>query len=468
MGNWGEGIPSQVVPINMNLLPTGDILYWDKWGTNWDGQPHLFDPRTGAITKAAALAYDLFCSGHAFLADGRLLVVGGHVHDMDGEPKASIYDPISGTWTRIPDMNAGRWYPTAVTLGNGDVLVMGGTYIPTGKTQPEIDRLPQVWEAATNRWRDLSTALQGWVPQWSDYYPHLYVAPNGKVFDAGLHGPTRYLDTTGTGNWTFVANSHLSYRDYGSSVMYAPGKVLLTGGNQRDWNGQPVGLPESSAEVIDLNQAMPQWRMVAPMHVGRRQHTLTLLPDGRVLATGGSSAAGFDNPTGPDYQAEIWDPATEKWTEVAAETHYRGYHSTAVLLPDGRVLVGGGGHPDSAVGPQLNFEIYSPPYLFRGARPQVGAAPSQVAYGRAFTVETPDAASIADVTWIRLGSVTHSFNAGQRINRLAFSKTADGLEVTPPADPNLAPPGDYMLFLLNGEGVPSVAHFIRVGQAAPV
>ena len=188
-------------------------------------------------------------------------------------------------------------------------------------------------------------------------------------------------------------------------------------------------------------------------------------PDGRVLATGGSSATEFDNPAGADYQAEIWDPATEKWTEMAAETHYRGYHSTAVLLPDGRVLVGGGGHPDSAIGPQLNFEIYSPPYLFRGARPQVGAAPAQVAYGRAFTVETPDAPSIADVTWIRLGSVTHAFNAGQRINHLAFSKTADGLEITPPADPNLAPPGDYMLFLLNGDGVPSVAHFIRVGQA---
>src|SRR5204862_6657164 len=144
-------------------------------------------------------------------------------------------------------------------------------------------------------------------------------------------------------------------------------------------------------------------------------HTPTRLPAGLVWPTGGSSATGVDSPAGADHQAEIGDPATEKWTEMAAETHYRGYHSTALLLPDGRVLVGGGGHPDSTVGPQLNFEIYSPPYLFRGDRPRVGAAPSQVAYGRTFTVETPDAASIADVTWIRLGSVTHSFNAGQHI-----------------------------------------------------
>jgi galactose oxidase-like protein/Calx-beta domain-containing protein len=467
VGSWSEGIPSQVVPINMTLLPTGEVLYWDRWGPNWDGQPRLLDLGTGAIARAAALTYDLFCSGQALMPDGRLLVAGGHVADMDGEAKASIYDPLLGTWTGLQDMNAGRWYPTVVTLGNGDVLVMGGTFIPAGKQQPEIDRLPQVWDVSNNRWRDLSTALQGWVPEWSDYYPFLYVAPNGKVFDAGPHGPSRYLDTTGTGNWTFVANSHLPYRDYGSSVMYAPGKILMTGGNRRDGNGQPILLPESSAEVIDLNQAAPQWRMVAPMEVGRRQHTLTLLPDGHVLATGGSSASGFDNSTGADYQAEMWDPAIEKWTGMAAETHYRGYHSTALLLPDGRVLVGGGGHPDSTVGAQLNFEIYSPPYLFRGSRPRIDAAPSQVGYGRTFSVQTPDAASIKDVTWIRLGSVTHAFNAGQRINQLAFSRNADGtgLEITPPSDPNLAPPGDYMLFLLNGDGVPSVAQFLRVGPA---
>jgi hypothetical protein len=364
-------------------------------------------------------------------------------------------------------MNAGRWYPTAITLASGDILVMGGTYIPPGKTQPEIDRRPQVWEVSTNRWRDLTTALQGWVPDWSDYYPHLYLAPNGRVFDAGPHGPSRYLDTTGTGNWTFVANSHLPYRDYGSSVMYAPGKIMISGGNRRDGQGKPIGLPETSVEVIDLNDAAPAWRSVAPMLHGRRQHNTTLLPDGRVLAIGGSSAAGFDEPAGAVLDAEMWDPATEKWSEMAGESHYRGYHSTALLLPDGRVLVGGGGHPDSTVGAQLNFEIYSPPYLFRGPRPRVDAAPSQVAYGRAFTVATPDAASIAAVTWLRLGSVTHAFNVGQRINNLAFSQSAAGLQIVPPANPNLAPPGDYMRFLLDGNGVPSVGRVVRIGPAPP-
>jgi hypothetical protein len=468
LGSWGEAIPSEIVPINMSLLPTGDILYWDRHDhvQNWDGQPRVLNLATYAITKTAALAYDLFCSGHALLVDGRLLAVGGHVADFDGEPKASIYDPVSGTWTRVPDMNAGRWYPTAVTLPSGDVLVMGGTYIPAGKTQPQIDTLPQVWQAATNTWRDLTTARQGWVPDWSDYYPFLYVAPNGRVFDAGPHGPARYLDTSGTGSWTFVANSRLPYRDYGSSVMYEPGKVMISGGNRRDERGQPVLLPEASVEVIDLNEPNPAWRSIAPMHVGRRQHNTTLLPDGRVLVTGGSSATGFDNPAGAVYGAEIWDPATETWTEMASESHYRGYHSSALLLPDGRVLVGGGGHPDSTVGAQLNFEIYSPPYLFRGTRPRVGAAPAEVSYGRTFSVETPDAASIAAVNWIRLGAVTHAFNSGQHINHLPFSRTATGLQVAPPADPNLAPPGDYMLFLINRDGVPSVAHFIRVEHGA--
>jgi hypothetical protein len=187
VGSWGAAIPSQVVPIQMSLLPTGDVMYWDRHdhSLSWDGQPRLWDPRADVVANAAALTYDLFCSGYALLADGRLLVVGGHVADLDGEKKASIYDPVSGTWTRLPDMNAGRWYPTALTLASGDVLVMGGTYVPVGRTQHEINLVPQVWQAASNTWRDLSTAQQGWVPQWADFYPFLYVAPNGRVFDAG-------------------------------------------------------------------------------------------------------------------------------------------------------------------------------------------------------------------------------------------------------------------------------------------
>jgi hypothetical protein len=226
--------------------------------------------------------------------------------------------------------------------------------------------------------------------------------------------------------------------------MYDAGKILLNGG------GDP---PTATAEVIDLNAPTPSWRSVHSMANARRQSNSTLLPDGKVLVTGGSSGSGFDNSTNPVYPAEIWDPSTEQWTTVASITVYRGYHSTAVLLPDGRVVSAGG----EVGGP--SYEIYSPPYLFQGPRPTITSAPTNVGYGQTFFVQTPDATSIRQVTWLRLTSVTHSFNQNQRLLHLAFSQVTGGLNVTSPANANLSPPGDYMLFIVNSNGVPSVGWF---------
>jgi hypothetical protein len=248
--------------------------------------------------------------------------------------------------------------------------------------------------------------------------------------------------------------------------MYADGKVLIAGGNPRESDpaAPPTILPSATAEVIDLNAPTPSWRSVSPMSVGRRHLNTTLLPDGKVLVTGGSSFPGLDNPAGSVLYAEMWNPATETWSIMAGYTRYRGYHSNALLLPDGRVLVAGGGHPNPPGGSaQANLEIYSPPYLFKGARPQITSAPQQVVYGQTFFVGTSEPQSINSVVWIRLSSTTHAFNQNQRINRLSFSRTTRGLSVTAPASANLAPPGHYILFILNRSGVPSVARIIRVG-----
>jgi Domain of unknown function (DUF1929)/Calx-beta domain len=485
-GQWGPVVNWPVVPIHMHLLPTGKVLIWDRHkepndpnnpsepGVHWDGEPRLWDPTTQAFSTLPLPGYDLFCGGHAFLADGRLLVSGGHIPrppPMDGgvgEDKASIYDPFNNSWTRAPNMNAGRWYPTNTTLANGDMLVLAGT--TTG--YENVNPLPQVWQAANGTWRNLTTALQGNFPAWADFYPFLYLAPNGKVFNAGPQQTSRYLDTSGTGAWTDVAAGSLSYRDYGSSVMYDDGKVLVVGGNPREsgQNVTPTILPSATAEVIDLGQLNPVWRVVSPMSAGRRHLNTTLLPDGNVLVTGGSSFAGFDEALGKVLYAEMWNPSTEAWTIMAGHTRYRGYHSNALLLPDGRVLIAGGGHPNPSSGAEQNAEIYSPPYLFKGARPAITAAPAQVGYGQTFMIETPTPQSITKVNWIRLPSVTHAFNQNQRINRLSFSQTAGGLLVTAPSSANLCPPGHYMLFILNGDGVPSVARIIRIGtgNTAPV
>jgi hypothetical protein len=468
-GQWGAVQSWPVVPIHMHLLPTGKVMFWDRHddgagGIGGDDTPRLWDPTTGISSTLSMPDYDLFCSGHSFLADGRLLITGGHKQDFVGENKAIIYDPFTNIWTPIPDMNAGRWYPSNVTLANGDILTLAGTTV-----KDTVNPLPQVWQAAGQTWRDLTTAQQGGFPGWADYYPFLYQAPNGNVFDAGPQQAARYLDTSGTGKWTHVATSTVSYRDYGSSVMYDEGKVLIVGGNPRDADPDiPMNSPSASAELIDLNAPAPAWRQVAPMSVGRRHLNTTLLPDGKVLVTGGSSVPGLDNPTGAVLYPELWDPKTEQWTVMAGYTRYRGYHSTALLLPDGRILMGGGGHPNPAGGTeQKNVEIYSPPYLFNGARPTITYAPKQVTYGRPFLIQTPDAASITNVNWIRLSSVTHAFNQNQRINHLSFSQASGGLSITAPSVANLSPPGYYMLFILNSKGVPSVASIVAVGDSLP-
>ena len=166
---------------------------------------------------------------------------------------------------------------------------------------------------------------------------------------------------------------------------------------------------------------------------------------------------------------EIWNPDTETWTTVASLTNGREYHSTALLLPDGRVLMAGGGAFPGRATDILNAEIYSPPYLFKGARPTIASSPVGAGYGTSFDVQTPDAAQIAKVSLVRTSSVTHSFNENQRFQFLSFTAGSGKVTVQAPAA-NLAPPGDYLLFLLNENGVPSVGSFIRLsttGDATP-
>src|SRR6185436_21080162 len=261
---------------------------------------------------------------------------------------------------------------------------------------------------ASGTWRNLTTAKQ--VVPW---YPWMSVAPNGKVFMAGPAQQTQYLDVTGTGSWSIVGSSNYGQRYFGSSVVYDEGKILIAGGGST-FNSKPT----NRVEVIDL-QGSATWRYVAPMAEHRAQGNATLLPDGKVLVTGGHKGTGLNDPTAPVYLAEMWDPQTETWSSMASMAIFRGYHSTSTLLPDGRVLCAGG---DDAVPSGDNREIYSPPYLFKGPRPTISAAPATVSYGQTFFVATPDAASITKVNLLALSSSTHAVNMNQRINHLTFSQ----------------------------------------------
>jgi hypothetical protein len=447
LGRWDAPIPWPAVAIHASMLPNGRVMTWGRS----DHAPQIWDPANSASFASTARPADLFCSGHAFLPDGRLVVAGGHSGtDNQGIRDTEIFDYRSNSWSDGADMQNGRWYPTNTTLASGEILTLSG-----GDTIQQRNLIPEVWQS-NGTWRVLSSASL-YLP----YYPWMFVAPDGRVFAAGPSQTTYYLDLTGTGRWTAGPSSHVSNRDYGSAVMYDAGKILIVGG----------GAPTSSAEVIDIRAGGGVWRSVASMSVARRQTNATLLADGKVLVTGGTNSSGFNSaPTDTRVlAAEVWDPATEKWTTLGRMTHNRLYHSTALLLPDARVLSVGSGQP-AATGLTDDYtaEIFSPPYLFNAdgtaaSRPVISSAPSTVGYGQSFTVQSTSASSIAKVTWIRLGSVTHAFNQNQRMNYLPFSVSGSGeLTVTAPASANLAPPGHYMLFIVDGRGVPSVAKIVQI------
>jgi hypothetical protein len=429
--NWG------LEAVHGLLLPNGKLLFFAAYANSLN--PQIWDPATNQVTPAPSISYEVFCGGHAGLANGQLFVSGGAITTNLGVPNASIYDSVANAWTSLPSMNAGRWYPTSTTLANGDILTTGGND-ENGNPNP----LPQVWSNASQTWVSLTSAQL--VLQ---LYPRMFLAPNGQVFEAGPDTATRYLNTSGAGAWTLVGNSNYTAgRSYGSWVMYDVGKIIAIGG------GDP---PTNTAEIIDLTVSKPTWTYTNSMSYARRNLNATLLPDGTILVTGGSSAGGFDTSSGAVFAAELWDPATQLWTTLASNTIFRGYHSMAVLLPDGRVVSAGGNVGGATA------EIFSPPYLFNGPQPVISSAPPTVTYGHTFFVGTPNSTSISQVNMLRLGAATHAFNQNQRINKLTFTQTSGGLNVTAPPDGIHCPPGYYMLFIINNIGVPSVASMIQIG-----
>jgi hypothetical protein len=442
VGAWSEIIAWPEIPIDATLLPTGKVLFWGLNRTGLTTLTYLWEPTTGHITSILSPHTNLFCSGHALLPSGDLLATGGHeLRNGYGSKNSNLFLSHAEGWQRGPDMNAGRWYPSNCVLGNGEILTLGGSY-HNGRMTVQ-NTLGQVYQR-DGTWRDLTGVQVN-----AGNYPWLFLMPDGRVFLAGPRRRPMFIQPDGVGAWTPAPASNYGNRGSGGAVMYEPGKVLIVGGGGTN-----------SAEVIDLNLPNPTWRYVDSMLFRRNYMQATLLADGSVLATGGTTASKNDA-RDAILAAELWDPATEQWRLLSSMSVYRLYHAVALLLPDGRVLVGGGTRPINGV-QQPNIQLFSPPYLFQGTRPEVQAAPEIITYGESFTVDTADAESIAQVTLIRLGSMTHGTNQNQRINHLEFTAQGNELTIEPPAHGNLAPPGHYMLFLINHNGVPSVAPIIQL------
>jgi galactose oxidase len=494
-GQWGDPFTLLNVGIHAHVLPTGLVLMWGRRDNPQQSMdtnpasplapglppappatctPFLWNPANGEMTQTpqptlndGTTNANLFCSGHEFLPDGRLLVAGGHLADSRGLNQATIYDPAANTWTPTSVMNNGRWYPTAIALPSGSVLTLSGSFFDPTHNLIVNNVTPQIWS-------DGNFTSIAPFPAAPDLYPRVLVASTGLVYLTSLV-QTWSLDASGTGTWTAPPGVQRpnGQCDYAPSVLYDTDKVLFAGG------GNP---PTANAETIDLSQPQLTWQATGLMNFPRRQHNATILPDGTVLVTGGTRGGGtpgtaeaFNNldPGRPVHIAELWDPKTGLWTMLAAERTDRCYHSTAVLLPDGRVLSAGSGEfilnegtpQQVANNPQdthYDAQVFSPPYLFKGPQPLITSAPDSVQYGEAFQIGTAQPDQIAAISLIRLSSVTHSFNAGQRINFLPSQVAGGTLTVTAPPDANSCPPGYYMLFIVNLQGVPSVAKIVQV------
>ena len=463
-GEWSAPQAWPLVAVHMSLTSTGEVFALDGFGDAVNSE-RMWNPTTNTF-RSVPYGRNLFCSGHIQLSDGRTLIAGGHINAYEGLADTTLYNAATNTYVRGADMAEPRWYPTVTQLPDGRVLAFAGDRIVQdrpGQLPPfsdaSVNSLPEIYDPRTNVWTSLPSGQLT-----SPLYPYLFVLSDGRILNVGPDLTTRVL-TPGSWTWSTVATSPF---DGHSAVMYRPNKIMKSGSwADPDFKDALAYNTHGRTAVIDMDAATPAWRETAAMAHGRAYHNLTLLPDGTVLASGGGSRSDGVNNANAVLPAEIWNPDTETWTTVDSLTNGRLYHSTALLLPDGRVLMAGGGAlPGSSAINQRNAEIYSPPYLFKGPRPTITAAPTTMQYGATFDVSTPDAAQIAQVSLIRSPSVTHALDMNQRFQYLDFTPGAGKVTVTAPADANLAPPGDYMLFLVDTNGVPSVASFVRAESAA--
>jgi len=446
----GEFAPLQnwpFVAIHMFLLSNGNILAFDGWQ-----QPeptYVWNPTTQAFTESTA-PDSIFCSGMAQLPNGEVMTVGGFGGMTTGNlgiVDTAIFNPTTGTWRRVANMHTPRWYPDITELANGDYVAISGN----STTPSTWANTPEVYDPVANTWTALSKVSTSQIHE--EEYPFSYLLPNGNVFTIGPSEEVSYELNVANETWT--ATGGPSGVTNGSSVMYRPGKILYSGGAP---SVTSTTNSTSTTSTIDLTEATPKWRQIAPMHNNRVYHTLTMLADGTVFAVGGEATSDQEVVTTGVLPSEIWNPATETWSAAAPIAAARNYHSTAILMPNATVLIAGGGHPNGLGDPgEFSAQIYSPPYLFDGPRPTITSAPTASTYNTPITISTPNAESIGSVNLVSLGTDTHQGDMAQHFVPLSFTASSGSLTVQTPANSALAPYGNYMLFIVNKKGVPSVS-----------
>jgi hypothetical protein len=459
LGMWSQPQNLGISAIHMALLNTGKVLTFE-YPTGRNGGPtpaRLLDPVAGTVTDVTLpWPIDIFCAGTSFLYDGRLLVSGGlddfHYPADSGIANTTFFDPTTNTWSQGPMMNLTRWYPTTVPMPDGTILSASGTANDGVHIQYEMES----YSPFTNTWTLLSNQ-SAWMPQPNDTYPLLTELPNGKLFYSAPRisnlGGELYDPKAQT--WTFVANLNWGPRGHAATVLIPKSKQVLIvgGGAAKNGNGEPT----ATTEIIDFSQANPQWVYGPSMNIARYDMNLLYLADGSLIAVGGNQNSEYSNPV---FQPEILNPKTGVWTLGPPQVGTRAYHSTAVLLPDGRVISAGS---DAGIALENTYEIYSPSYMFAPSRPQITFSPKTAIYGKTFHITSPQASTITRVALIRAGATTHAVHMDdQYYVDLTWTVSGTTMTVNSPTTSNAIPPGYYMLVIIDQNNIPSVMPFIQL------
>ena len=450
VGQWAAPVQIGGQAIHAVLMHNGEVLFFSYI----EGNPAVdhtsyvgtWDYRTG-MSRQAPLGYerDIFCCGMNSLPDGRQFVSGGHDphtgkrSDPNGVLETDLYDPDTRSWSRGPLMSESRWYPTNMGMPSGRTLIIGG-----GEENSKLSVKIDSYDPGTNT----RTTLPATANRAVGMYPRLHLGPDGRIVKTG---PARRVDffDPASDSWSQGPSMSFGARQAGGSVLLSGGDRVLAFGGRTTSSAQPT----ASAEILNLT-GTPRWQATGSLRFARAHANGVVLPDGTVLAVGGGQSGTI---TGPQRTAELYDPATGRWTLMASQVAGRMYHSTALLLPDGRVFSGG------QSGPHANtVELFSPPYLFRGARPTISSASATASRGGSIALSSGEAADVRRVALIKPGAVTHQVNTDQRHLFLTFTRSGDNLTAQLPANTTLTPPGYYMLFVLNALGVPSVAKWVRL------
>lgn len=466
-GTFSDIIPWDEVPIHAALLPNGKVMTFGATPQDQQGgfDYTLWDPTMGTASNAFlqipnGINFDTFCvGGILYSGDASIFLAGGRSNQA-----AAKYVYQNSSLALFNAFNYPRYYASLTTLPDGRVVVNGGA--PSYGNQTNASTIPEIFNPGKG-WTALTGASNSPMRQGDQvatgnpfWYPHQFYVGNNELFViAGKY--TYRLNYSGNGSVRDEKPyTNTNYGAGSTAVMYQPGKVLQIGGGDCG-NYCSDGTPGSKIGTIFDLTTYPERRTDTTMALGRHMANSTVLANGEVLVTGGSSV--LEDVSGADYQAEIYNPTTGQWRLDATMQIPRLYHSMAILLKDGRVLVGGGGLPGPVNG--HNVEIYTPDYLLDAnhvpaVRPSITAAPGRVALGQTFALSTDK--PISRVTLVKTGVVTHSYNTDQRFFELKFTGANKQYNVTFPNDAVNATPGLYMVFAFDQNGVPSVGKFVRL------